>query len=343
MQDLDLHPISFDTAVIGGSYRPVPLCNIIEDETNWRTLPGVSQINSSDSRVTVTRWRANEQRMQEYVADTPCNCHVIKIVLRSMNVQLSLNGQTVQDGVAAPGMLHVTESSVPVRCLFRGPYDALHLYVPNTLVEECTPVSPASKFFSNAKPVNDSTVERLAWALIQADQLGGIFGPLYADSISKAIVARVLATARQDSTLRHSPATKLAPWRLRRAIDYLEAHLSESVKLADMAAAAGLTRMHFAAQFRAATSLRPHEYLLRRRIERAQVMLAGTDHPVVDVALTVGFQTQAHFTSVFKRFAGCPPHAWRQSSANRAALPHGGLQPRDHPLSPIESTFTGHG
>jgi AraC-like DNA-binding protein len=71
--------------------------------------------------------------------------------------------------------------------------------------------------------------------------------------------------------------------------------------------------MHFAAQFRAATGLRPHEYLLRRRIERAQEMLLGTGMAVVDIALSVGFQTQSHFTSVFTRYVGKPPHAWRQS------------------------------
>ena len=71
--------------------------------------------------------------------------------------------------------------------------------------------------------------------------------------------------------------------------------------------------MHFAAQFKAATGLRPHEYLLRRRVERAQEMLAQTDMSVVDVALSVGFQSQSHFTVVFNRFVGHPPHAWRQS------------------------------
>src|SRR3982074_499460 len=47
--------------------------------------------------------------------------------------------------------------------------------------------------------------------------------------------------------------------------------------------------------------------------ERAQEMLVGTGMSLVDVALSVGFQTQAHFTSVFKRYAGQPPRAWRES------------------------------
>ena len=62
--------------------------------------------------------------------------------------------------------------------------------------------------------------------------------------------------------------------------------------------------MHFAAQFRSATGLRPHEFLLRRRIDHAQRLLAEPGTRLVDVALSVGFQTQAHFTTVFKRFVG---------------------------------------
>jgi transcriptional regulator GlxA family with amidase domain len=106
---------------------------------------------------------------------------------------------------------------------------------------------------------------------------------------------------------------ELARWRLRRAIEFVETNLANSISTSDISAAAGLTRMHFAAQFKASTGLRPHEYLLRRRVERAQEMLAQTDMSVVDVAFSVGFQSQSHFTVVFSRFVGRPPHAWRQS------------------------------
>jgi AraC-like DNA-binding protein len=70
--------------------------------------------------------------------------------------------------------------------------------------------------------------------------------------------------------------------------------------------------MHFAAQFKAATGIRPHEYLLRRRIERAKELLAGSHTPLVEIALEVGFKTQAHFTTVFARIVGETPNAWRR-------------------------------
>jgi AraC-like DNA-binding protein len=108
----------------------------------------------------------------------------------------------------------------------------------------------------------------------------------------------------------------LAKWRLKRTLEYIEAYLARPLRLAEIAAASGLSRMHFAAQFRIATGLRPHEYLTRRRIERAQEMLVAGGAPLADIALSVGFQTQAHFTTVFRRFVGRPPRDWSRSSAD---------------------------
>jgi AraC-like DNA-binding protein len=129
-----------------------------------------------------------------------------------------------------------------------------------------------------------------------------------------AIVARLLASAAQTAASDRPKVSKLAQWRLNRAIAYIDAHLAERVSLADISSAVGLSPMHFAAQFKAATGLRPHQYLLRRRVERARDMFARTRMSITDVALLVGFQTQAHFTTVFKRFAGQPPRAWLHST-----------------------------
>jgi AraC family transcriptional regulator len=103
----------------------------------------------------------------------------------------------------------------------------------------------------------------------------------------------------------------LQKWRLKRVVEYIEDHLSAKITLSDLAAVAGLSRMHFAYQFRVATGSRPHEFLLQQRIRRAEDLLKDTAIPIVEVALTVGFQTQAHFTTVFKRLVGCTPQRWR--------------------------------
>jgi AraC-like DNA-binding protein len=163
--------------------------------------------------------------------------------------------------------------------------------------------------------VREPAVERLVQALLALDGVEKDLVALYVEALCLAILTRLLSM-RGDSDL---PATgrRMAPlpkWRLKRVVDYVNTHLASRITLADLAGAAGRTRMHFAAQFRVATGSRPHDFVLRRRIERAQQLLRDPGLALADIALSVGFQNQAHFTTVFKRFTGATPHRWRRST-----------------------------
>jgi AraC-like DNA-binding protein len=140
-------------------------------------------------------------------------------------------------------------------------------------------------------------------------------------SVQRDVAAPIPPTESPRASRRCTPLQK---WRMKRVTDHVDAHLSRRITLADMAAAAGLTRMHFAAQFRASTGMRPHDFVLQRRIERAQELLRNPELALVDVALSVGFQTQAHFTTVFKHFAGGTPHRWRRLASGYHASEYAG-------------------
>ena len=155
---------------------------------------------------------------------------------------------------------------------------------------------------------------------MHADELGGPFGRSYVDGISLAITAQLLGGNSDGAPAYRPRVSGLSKWRLRRATEFMAANLSEPISLADIAAAAGLSRMHFAAQFRVATGLRPHEFLLRRRIELAQKLLLTTRTPLVEIALDVGFKTQAHFTTVFARLVGETPNIWRKRGHNDSEI-----------------------
>jgi len=129
------------------------------------------------------------------------------------------------------------------------------------------------------------------------------------------------ADAAADPQPGGRPIRALQKWRLKRAIDYIDDHLANKISLLDLAAVAGLSRMHFASQFRVATGLRPHEFLLRRRIRRAEELLQSGTMTIVEIALNVGFQTQAHFTTVFKRFIGHTPRQWHAASQPPSVAP----------------------
>nr|WP_283815914.1 AraC family transcriptional regulator [Bradyrhizobium sp. AUGA SZCCT0222] len=134
------------------------------------------------------------------------------------------------------------------------------------------------------------------------------------------------------------PTTNVLPkWRLKRVQDYVEAHSDKALTLADLAAVAGLSRMYFAGQFRAATGLRPHDYLLHQRIERAKSILLGTDMGLAEVALTVGFQAQSHFSTVFKRLTGQSPARWRLVVRSERQIPAAPVS-REEPGRPQSAT-----
>jgi AraC family transcriptional regulator len=293
---------------------------VLADELAWRVLPPGE---GPDSRVIATRWRGAGPQPEKH-HETPRDRHLVMVVMNTANIRFSVNGATIHDGVAMPGMFHVAEPGARVSCLFRGPHDLLHLHVPNALIEEYDRTVPnaSAPQFSKTGLRKDQMVERLARALLAGEQIGGTLGSHYADCVSAAIVMRLLTSAERAAPAARPRVAELARWRLRRAIEFVETNLANSISTSDISAAAGLTRMHFAAQFKAATGLRPHEYLLRRRVERAQEMLVQTDMSVVDVALSVGFQSQSHFTVVFNRFVGRPPHAWRQSHGNDRHVPN---------------------
>ncbi len=180
------------------------------------------------------------------------------------------------------------------------------------------------RYAPSAGSPEDPVIKRLSDALAATESAHDCHAGICADALRLAIVARMLGlqseapcpverTAKANQGVAERQMRALQKWRLKRVYEYVDGHLAGKITLLDLAVVAGLSRMHFASQFRVATGLRPHEYLLKRRIERAEELLRQSTMTLVEIALTVGFQTQAHFTTVFKRFVGDTPSQWRSA------------------------------
>jgi AraC family transcriptional regulator len=97
-------------------------------------------------------------------------------------------------------------------------------------------------------------------------------------------------------------------------MEYMHAHLTESVRIEDVAAAAGLSPFHFARLFRSTTGITPHRYLMLARVERAKAMLLQCDRTMTEIATEAGFSDQSHMSKVFRRLMGCSPTRFRAAS-----------------------------
>lgn len=98
---------------------------------------------------------------------------------------------------------------------------------------------------------------------------------------------------------------------LKLVLDYMHEYFVASVSIAELAQLVDLSASQFARLFRRSTDMSPHQYLLSRRIEKAQELLRRKGESLAAVAAATGFADQSHLTRVFKRVTGVTPHAWR--------------------------------
>ena len=98
---------------------------------------------------------------------------------------------------------------------------------------------------------------------------------------------------------------------VRRALDWMRDHLAEETRVADAAAVAGLSVPRFHARFAEEVGLPPNQWKLRERVARGRERLLGSDEPVTEVALGLGFGSSQHFATAFKKITGMTPSACR--------------------------------
>lgn len=98
---------------------------------------------------------------------------------------------------------------------------------------------------------------------------------------------------------------------LLRAKDLADARYFESLSVADLAAAAGLSSAYFSRRFKVAFGESPHQYVLTRRLEWAAALLCTTDWTVAAICFAVGAQSVGSFTTSFRRVFGKTPLAYR--------------------------------
>ena len=248
--------------------------------------------------------------------------YLICLALKTTRLTLSRDGQAAYDGSMPAGTIYLAKPSTLYTAHIHMPFDFIKFQIPASYLDRQS-VSPAGyfapRFSRDSALLRDQLTEQLARALVKCGDDG--------DRTFLLCIGHVIATHVARLDLPSGKTNALQKWRLRLVEDYVDAQLHRNIGLADLAKAAGLSRMHFAAQFRSATGYRPREYLVTRRVERAKSTISGSAMPLAEVALSVGFSSQAHFSTVFKRVTGDTPARWRSVQKSMVGAtsrnPHG--------------------
>lgn len=97
-----------------------------------------------------------------------------------------------------------------------------------------------------------------------------------------------------------------------RALEYIERHLKEKMRVEDMAQACGYSLYYFIRLFNQCVHLTPYDYLIRRRLAQAALELLKGERRLLEIALDYGFQSAETFTRAFTRVFGIQPSLARK-------------------------------
>ena len=115
----------------------------------------------------------------------------------------------------------------------------------------------------------------------------------------------------------------IPPRRLARIIEHIRKSLDTPLAVGTLSRMADMSQSHFSKMFKLSTGLAPHQFVLQERINRSKELLRKDDAKIVDVALEVGFENQAHFTTVFGNFVGMTPRQFQRSSDYEPTVMYG--------------------
>lgn len=158
--------------------------------------------------------------------------------------------------------------------------------------------------------VRDVRIEAIGWAVKAALESAAPSDALYIGSLATALAVRLVETASDSSPQYESRSEPtLTARQLRVLTDYIESNLDQKLQLVELAGVAGVGVTRLKILFRNSTGLPVHQYVIRRRVEHARVLLTTTTMTAADIATAAGFSHQSHMTSTMRRLLGQTPAA----------------------------------
>ena len=152
------------------------------------------------------------------------------------------------------------------------------------------------------------SISMLLLAELKQENLGG---KLYIESLANVLAVHLLRQYAAPK-LRFSIYKGGLPERqLLQVLEYINEHLNQDIKLADLAALLDISQFHFSHLFKQSVGTSPYQYLLQQRVERAKQLLKQTDQSIMEIAFLCGFNSHSHLSKQFRQLTGITPTAYR--------------------------------
>ncbi|UBF29170.1 AraC family transcriptional regulator [Kovacikia minuta CCNUW1] len=244
--------------------------------------------------------------------------HAICLSLAAHPVRsLHIKGGKTQTGLYRKGDLSITPAQVPLFARWEDADHFLEIRIASHFIErvatETLAKNPGQLELLPEFRMRDPHLEAIALMLLTELQQENPGSRLYIESLTNLLAVHLL---RQYATSRPQVSVYrggLPQRQLVQVLDYINDHLDQEIKLADLAALVGISQFHFCHLFKQAIATTPYQYLLQQRIERAKHLLKQTNHSIMEIALMCGFSSHSHLSQQFRQATGMTPKAYRMN------------------------------
>lgn len=242
--------------------------------------------------------------------------HAICLSLAPRPVRfLQIKGGKTHTGPYGKGDISITPAKMPFFARWDGDDHYLQIRIASCFIQriarETLTTHPDQLELLPEFRTRDPQLEVIGMMLLSELKHENLGGRLYIDSLTNVLAVHLL---RQYSTSKPRLAiyeSGLPERQLLQVLEYINEHLDQDIKLADLAQLLGMSQFHFSHLFKQAIGTAPYQYLLQQRVERAKQLLKQTDQSIIDIAFMCGFNSHSHLTKQFRQFTGMTPKAYR--------------------------------
>ncbi|WP_051469971.1 helix-turn-helix transcriptional regulator [Fischerella sp. PCC 9605] len=158
----------------------------------------------------------------------------------------------------------------------------------------------------------DPLIQQLGLAL-RSEFIVGLPQSSYVESVGNILVTHLLRHYCANKQSPDEPTFTLPEHKLRQAIAYINGNLEQNITLAQLASFVEMSQYRFARAFKQSTGISPHQYILECKVEQAKTLLKHTQMSIVEISYSLGFASQSHFTSTFRRFTAITPKEYKKA------------------------------
>lgn len=162
----------------------------------------------------------------------------------------------------------------------------------------------------------DQKIDKFVELFVEQFDNGNLGGKLYLETLATDLALHIIENYSERKLSVNGHKAGISKQSIKTAIQYINDNLEKNISLADLARTVGISKYHFARQFKMSTGMPPHQYIIKVRINRAKELLSKSELSIAQIAYKLGFSSQSHLNFHFHRLIGKTPKNYRKEHLN---------------------------